>query len=102
MNDLGPQPTPEPETPEKFPGGADSIEDPEKYGDYGHLEGPAPRDLDPDSNPAVDDVAPEAITEPDEEKKQAPEGQADDQEAGSVGDPEAGQQDEKGEPEQPA
>ena len=50
----------------------------------------------------MDDVAPEAITEPDDEKQQAPEGQADDQEAGSVGDPEAGQQDEKGEPEQPA
>lgn len=98
-NELGEQPTPTTEEPEQFPGGADSIEDEEKYGE--RLDGAA-RDLDPEKNPAVEEHVPDEITEPDDDKEQAPEGKADDQETGEEDSPEAGQEDEKGDPEAPA
>lgn len=63
-----PPPPPKAEEPELLPGGPDSIADP-KYGDT--PGDPVPRDLNPDDNPAVDDEAPEEVTERDE-KQQAP------------------------------
>lgn len=96
MNDnLGPQPEPTVEPKEANPGGADAIvDDEDSLG--------VARDLNPDDNPAVDDVLPDEITEPDDDKKQAPEGQADDQESGAEDTPEAGQENEEGDPEEPA
>jgi hypothetical protein len=60
------------------------------------------RDLDPDDNPAVDDVLPDAVSEPDD-KPQAPEGKADDAESGTTTeDQDAGQEAEDGSVEPPA
>lgn len=94
-SDLGPMPEPTTEDPELVPGGADAVEpDPADDG--------LSRDLDPDSNPATDDVeVPEAIVEPDD-KPQAPEGEADDAEMGTEDSPEAGQEAEDGSVEPPA
>ena len=66
MNDdkLAPQPTPTTEEPELYPGGVDAIDAP-------HSD-PLPHDLDPDDNAALDDVVPDEISQPDEEKEQAP------------------------------
>lgn len=63
------QPEPTTEEPEKYPGGADAIDDSGKYGDT--PGGPTTRDLHPDDNPAVDDVIPDEIAAPDD-KSQAP------------------------------
>lgn len=95
-DDLGPMPEPKTEEPELVPGGTDALE--EDPADEG-----LGRDLDPDENPAVDDVLPDEISEPDD-KPQAPEGEAQDQESGTVRDdePEAGQEAEDGSVEPPA
>lgn len=62
--DLGPLPDPVIEDKEPNPGGADAVpESPD--------EGLA-RDLNPDDNPAVDDVLPDKIAEPDADKRQEP------------------------------
>lgn len=90
---LGPQPDPVIEPGDPAPGGTDAIEDKEEI--------PLPRDLDPSDNPAVDDTAPEAVTEPDD-KSQAPEGEASDQESGTQEDVKAGQESEDGSVEPPA
>lgn len=66
------QPDPVTEEPEKYPGGADAIDDSGKYGDT--PGDPTPRDLHPDDNPAVDDVLPDEVAAPDD-KSQAPEGE---------------------------
>jgi hypothetical protein len=97
-DELSPMPTPYTEEPELVPGGVDALaEDPADTG--------LGRDLDPDDNPAVDDVLPEEISEPDD-KSQAPEGKADDAESGTTsGDedgPDAGQTAEDGSAEPPA
>lgn len=58
------------QAPQLHPGGADAVDDPEKYG-----ETPGPpvtRDLPPEDNPAVDDVLPDEVAEPDD-KSQEPE-----------------------------
>lgn len=93
--DLGPQPDPIVEEKEPNPGGADAI--PEAAEDEGLA-----RDLDPSANPAVDEVMPEEISQPDSEKTQAPDGHADDAESGEERDPEAGQEAEDGSVEPPA
>ncbi|GGD22191.1 hypothetical protein [Nocardioides daphniae] len=94
MSTLPPKPDPVTEEPELKPGGIDAIpDDPDGLG--------LPRDLAPENNPAVDDELPDEIAEPDD-KDQAPSGEADDQEAGTERDPEAGQLDEEGNPEPPA
>ncbi|MDT0203737.1 hypothetical protein [Nocardioides sp. AE5] len=74
-------PTPAAEEPQITPGGADSLDDP-KYGDTPGA--PVPRDLDPDRNPAVEDVAPEEVKEPDD-KQQEPEEGSEDLDAGEEG-----------------
>ena len=92
--DLGPLPEPVIEDGEPNPGGADAVsEDP--------ADGGLGRDLRPEANPGVDDALPDEITQPDD-KQQAPEGQADDQESGAEDDPEAGQESEDGSVEPPA
>lgn len=92
-DDLGPMPEPTVSEPELAPGGTDAV-----YEDAPVTDG---RDLDPGSNPSVDDVLPPEVAAPDE-KAQAPEGQADDQEAGTETTPEAGQEAEDGSVEPPA
>ena len=95
-DELSPMPTPFTEEPELQPGGADALdEDPADLG--------LGRDLSPEDNPAVDDVLPDGISEPDD-KSQAPEGKADDAESGTVAedDPDAGQEAEDGSAEPPA
>ncbi len=61
-------PTPQKEEPERFPGGADALEDQSRYGEIPH--GPVGVDLPPALHPTRID-APEAVTEPDD-KSQAP------------------------------
>lgn len=61
---LSPQPEATAEPPEKFPGGADSVEDEEKYG--ARPDEPTVPDLDPESNPAVDDEAPDEVKQPED------------------------------------
>ena len=102
--DLSPMPEPYSEEPQLVPGGVDAIE--EDPADNG-----LPRDLNPEDNP-VDDVLPDGVTEPDE-KSQAPDGEAGDEESGTSGEgdsaddgsddePSAGQEAEDGSPEPPA
>lgn len=92
--DLGPKPDPVVEDKEPNPGGADAM--PEAAEDEGLA-----RDLDPAANPAVDQVMPAEVTEPDD-KSQSPDGQAADTETGAEDDPEAGQEAEDGSVEPPA
>lgn len=96
---LGPIPEPTAEDPQLLPGGVDA--------DALHTD-PADdglgRDLDPDDNPAVDDVLPEGVTEPDD-KAQEPDGGQDEESdttASSDDGPSAGQEAEDGSPEPPA
>ncbi|HSF38104.1 MAG TPA: hypothetical protein VLA70_18400 [Nocardioides sp.] len=96
--ELSPMPEPYAEEPQLVPGGVDALE--EDPADAGLA-----RDLNPDDNPAVDDVLPDEIAEPDE-KSQAPDGDAEDKESDtsrSSGDdaPSAGQEAEDGSPEPP-
>lgn len=64
-------PDPKVEDPELLPGGPDALDGPE----YGlRPDNPVPRDLDPESNPAVDDVAPPEVIEPDDKKQEPDEG----------------------------
>ena len=99
--ELSPMPEPYAEEPQLVPGGIDALE--EDPADAGLA-----RDLSPDDNPAVDDVLPDQIAEPDE-KSQAPEGEAEDKESDTTrsdsdasGGPSAGQEAEDGSPEPPA
>ena len=93
--ELSPMPTPFTQEPELVPGGVDAL--PEDPADNG-----LGRDLDPEDNPAVDDLLPDAVSEPDD-KQQAPEGKADDAESGTtVEDRDAGQEAEDGSVEPPA
>jgi hypothetical protein len=72
--DLGPIPEPTAEEPQLVPGGPDAPS-------YDPADEGLSRDLDPDDNPAVDDVLPDEIAEPDD-KQQEPDNGAD-QEAGT-------------------
>jgi hypothetical protein len=94
--ELSPMPTPFTQEPELVPGGVDAL--PEDPADNG-----LGRDLDPDDNPVVDDALPDEISQPDD-KQQAPEGKADDAEAGTTSEeePDAGQEAEDGSVEPPA
>ena len=73
MIEVGPMPTPRTEEPERFPGGADALDDQSRYGEI--PDGPMGVDLPIDKNPVTagaDDRVPDAITEPDDEKSQEP------------------------------
>ena len=98
--ELSPMPEPYAEEPQLVPGGVDAlVEDPADAG--------LARDLDPEDDPAVDDVLPDEIAEPDE-KSQAPDGEAQDKESDTPrssddsDSPSAGQEAEDGSPEPPA
>ncbi|MEO5854387.1 MAG: hypothetical protein ABIQ15_17915 [Nocardioides sp.] len=69
MNELGNQPKPTTEPPERFPGGVDSIADEGKYGDI--PDTPAIPDLDTAKNAALDHSSPDELSEP-EESQDAP------------------------------
>jgi len=62
MNELSDQPKPTTEPPEKFPGGVDSIQNEEKYGDI--PDTPATRDLATAKNAALDHSSPDELSEP--------------------------------------
>lgn len=96
---LGDPPEPKAEEPDLYPGGADSIEDEEKYGE--RLDEPTVPNLDPENNPAVEEQVPDEVTSPDD-KQQEPEGEAAEQTSDSERSPAAGQEDESGNPEEPA
>jgi hypothetical protein len=68
MDELGPKPEATTEPPERFPGGADSVADEEKYGAI--PDSPTVPDLNPDANPAVEDAAPDEVKEPDEKQQE--------------------------------
>ena len=76
--DLGPAPDPEIEPGEPNPGGADAIEYP--TGVTGDDDQPAPvkRDLDPDSNPAVEDALPDEMKKGEDTSTEATKGEGDD------------------------
>ena len=63
-DNLGPMPEASTEPPERWPGGADSVADEEKYGVI--LDQPSVPDLSPEDNPAVEDAAPDEIKEPED------------------------------------
>ena len=92
--DLGPLPEPTIEDKEPNPGGVDAVpEDP--------ADDNLARDLSPEDNPVVDDAMPDEISHLDD-KSQAPEGDAADQEPGTKEDVSAGQESEDGSVEPPA
>ncbi len=59
---LSPQPEPQIEPGDPNPGGADAIDELERL--------PLTRDLDPDANPAVDEVLPEEVAEGDDKPQE--------------------------------
>jgi hypothetical protein len=63
MQDLGPKPEPEIEPGEPNPGGVDAIEEEDLP--------PAVPNLSPDRNPAVEDHAPDELSEPDDTENEA-------------------------------
>ncbi len=64
-------PTPQTEEPERFPGGADALDDQERYGEI--PDGPMGVDLPPDLQPGGADV-PLEIAEPDDKTQEPEEG----------------------------
>lgn len=64
-SDLGPKPEPQIEPGEPHPGGVDAID-----GGGDTFDEPTVPDLDPDSNPAVEDAAPDEIKELDDTKQE--------------------------------
>ncbi|MBD8870657.1 hypothetical protein [Nocardioides donggukensis] len=79
---LGPKPEPYTVTPQRLPGGTDSLED-DKYG--AAPEVPAVPDLNPADNPAVEDHAPEEISEPEDKQQEPDDEDAEDQQPGATG-----------------
>lgn len=70
MIDVGDMPTPQVEEPERFPGGADALDDQSKYGEI--PDRPLGVDLPPDKNPVTalgDDRASE-VSEPDDKSQE--------------------------------
>ena len=65
--ELGEQPEPSTQPPERYPGGADSVADEEKYGN--HAEEPTVPDLAPALSNASGDVPPE-VTAPDDKQQE--------------------------------
>ena len=70
MIEVGDKPAPHVEEPERYPGGADALDDRARYGET--PGGPMGVDLPPDKNPMTalaDDVLPE-IGEPDDKSQE--------------------------------
>ena len=80
MIEVGPMPTPRAEEPERYPGGADALDDQSRYGEI--PDGPMGVDLPPDKNPVTalaDEVVPE-VGEPDDKSQEpTPEEEGSDQ-----------------------
>ncbi|MDF9715084.1 hypothetical protein INN71_13235 [Nocardioides sp. ChNu-153] len=71
MSDPGPQPEPTIEPAEPNPGGADAIDESDRYGDAGQAITP---DLPSGSNPAVDeDALPDGVTEGEDKQQEGDE-----------------------------
>ena len=71
MIEVGPMPTPRTEEPERFPGGADALDDQSRYGEI--PDGPMGVDLPTALNPVMagaDDRVPDAITKPDDKSQE--------------------------------
>lgn len=60
-DDLGPMPDPQIEPGEPNPGGVDAVVHSDGVDGETAEADPAPRDLDPDNNPAVEDAMPEEM-----------------------------------------
>ncbi|MGD9958018.1 hypothetical protein [Nocardioides sp.] len=73
-DDLGKMPEPTTEEPQLHPGGVDSIDDP-KYGTT--PETPIPADANPKDNPAVSDVTPEELSQPENTDEPSSDGASD-------------------------
>ena len=71
MNEVGPMPTPQKEEPERFPGGADALEDQSRYGEI--PDTPLGVDLPPELQPHAVDV-PDEVSEPDDKTQEPDEG----------------------------
>lgn len=69
--DVGPMPTPQNEEPEKFPGGADALEDQSRYGEI--PDTPLGVDLPPELQPTTVDL-PDEVSEPDDKQQEPDEG----------------------------
>jgi hypothetical protein len=85
--DLGPMPEPRPEEPEHTPGGVDADQLPDEPAP--HAEGrsrPLGRDLPPEQDPIAKESIPDEVTAPDD-KRQAPNGAAEDASDGSAESP---------------
>ncbi len=59
--DLGPRPDPQIEPGEPNPGGVDAVDASDGVDGETATGDPAPRDLDPDDNPAVEDALPDEM-----------------------------------------
>jgi len=81
--DLGDLPEPTVEPPERFPGGADSIADEDKYGDI--PDEPLTPDLPTSANPATDDEVPDEVAQPDEKDDADAEDHDDDVKSDALG-----------------
>ncbi len=82
-HDLGPTPEPQIEPGETNPGGVDAIEFPDgaraqsAQTDGAEPEAPVMRDLDPDSNPAVEDALPDEMKQGEDTSTEATKGDGD-------------------------
>ena len=77
---LGPKPESDTEEPERFPGGADSLEDERKYGEL--PEEPLPSDVPSRDNPATSEV-PQAVSEGEDKQQEPSDEAATDEEPGA-------------------
>lgn len=69
--DLGPMPEPRIEPGEPNPGGADAVADSDGVDGETAEADPAPRDLDPNLNPAVEDAMPEEMKQTEDTETEA-------------------------------
>jgi hypothetical protein len=70
-NDLGPKPEPRIEPGEPNPGGVDAVDAADGVDGERAEPNPAPRDLDPADNPAVDEILPEEMKEGEDTETEA-------------------------------
>jgi hypothetical protein len=76
--DLGPKPEPEIEPGEPNPGGADAVNGGDGVDGEAAEPNPASRDLDPATNPAVEDTLPDEMRETEDTDTQATRGDGED------------------------
>lgn len=76
-SDLGPKPDAEIEPGEPHPGGPDASPDSDGVDTAAAEPDPLPRDLDPASNPAVDDAMPDEVKQGEDTDTEATKGDGD-------------------------